>query len=126
MPLTFQNASPWNPSWLSDAHATSKDPKSETTQKRTPSPSKPRLVMPKSRNLPMTTRGPISDAKAREFLLPSSSWGSHCYRRSGYREEPWVLGYVAYIGSVHEKKKEFLDRGPSDWSLSFEGLCIGF
>ena len=31
-------------------------------------------VMPKSQNLPMTTREPISDAKAREFLLPSSSW----------------------------------------------------
>ena len=45
-------------------------------------------VMPKSRNLPMTTREPISDAKAREFLLPSSSWGSHRYRCSSYREEP--------------------------------------
>ena len=40
-------------------------------------------VMPKSRNLSMTTREPGSDAKAREFLLPSSSWGSHRYRRSG-------------------------------------------
>ena len=82
-------------------------------------------VMPKSRNLPMTTREPISDAKAREFLLPSSSWGSHHYRHSGYREEPQVWGYIAYIGSVHEKK-EFLGRGMSDWSLSFEGLCVGF
>ena len=36
-------------------------------------------VMPKSRNLPMTTREPVSDAKAREFLLPSLSWGSHRY-----------------------------------------------
>ena len=36
-------------------------------------------VMPKSRNLAVTTREPISDAKAREFLLPSSSWGSHRY-----------------------------------------------
>ena len=36
-------------------------------------------VMPKSRNLPMTTREPVSDAKARELLLPSSSWGSHRY-----------------------------------------------
>ena len=63
--------------------------------------------MPKSRNLPMTTREPISDAKAREFLLPSSSWGSHRCRRSGYREEPRVLDYIAYIGSVHEKKKNF-------------------
>ena len=34
-------------------------------------------VMPKSRNLPMTTREPISEAKAREFLLTSSSWGFH-------------------------------------------------
>ena len=83
-------------------------------------------VMPKSRNLPMTTREPISDAKARESLLPSSSWGSHRYRRSSYREEPRVLDYVAYIGSVHEKRKEFLGRGTSDWSLSFEGLCVGF
>ena len=40
-------------------------------------------VMLKSQNLPMTTREPISDAKAGEFLLPSSSWGSHCYRGSG-------------------------------------------
>ena len=48
------------------------------------------FVMPKSQNLPVTTREPISDTKAREFLLPSSSWGSHQYRRSGYREELWV------------------------------------
>ena len=41
------------------------------------------FVMPKSQNLPMTTRELISDAKAREFLLPSSSWGSHHYWRSG-------------------------------------------
>ena len=54
--------------------------------------------MPKSRNLPMTTREPISDAKAREFLLPSSSWGSHPYGSSSYREEPWALGRIAYIG----------------------------
>ena len=54
--------------------------------------------MPKSRNLPMTTREPISNAKTREFLLPSSSWGSHRYQRSSYREEPWALGYIAYIG----------------------------
>ena len=40
-------------------------------------------VMPKLRNLSMTTREPGSDAKAREFLLPSSSWGSHRDRRSG-------------------------------------------
>ena len=71
----------------------------------------------------MTTREPISDAKAREFLLPSSSWGSHLC--SSYREELQVLDYMAYIGSVHEKK-EFLGRGTSDWSLSFEGLCVGF
>ena len=44
------------------------------------------IVMLKSHNLPMTTREPISDAKAREFLLPSSSWGSHQHQRSGYRE----------------------------------------
>ena len=64
-----------------------------------------KTVMPKSRNLPMTTREPISDTKAREFLLPSSSWGLHHYRRSGYREELRVLDYIAYIGSVHEKKR---------------------
>ena len=81
-------------------------------------------VMPKSRNLPMTTREQISDAKAREFLLPGSRWGSHRYQRSGYREEPRVLDYIAYIGSIHGKKW-FLGRGTSDWSLSFEGLCVG-
>ena len=24
------------------------------------------------------------------------------------------------------EKKEFLGRGTSDWSLSFEGFCVGF
>ena len=52
---------------------------------------------------PNTTRELISDAKAREFLLPSSSWGSHQYWRSSYREEPWALGYIAYIGYYHVK-----------------------
>ena len=80
--------------------------------------------MPKSQNLPVTTRELISDAKAKEFLLPSSSWGSHCYQRSGYREEPQVLDYIAYIGSIHGKKG-FLGRGTSYWSLSFEALCVG-
>ena len=37
---------------------------------------------------------------------------------------PRVLDYITYIGSVHEKKKEFLGRGMSDWSLTFEGLCV--
>ena len=60
-------------------------------------------IMPKSRNLPMTTREPISDAKAREFLLPSSSWGSHRYWCSSYKEEPWALGYIAYIGYYRAK-----------------------
>ena len=45
---------------------------------------------------------------------------------SGYREEPQVLDYIAYIGSIHGgKKKGFLGRGMSDWSLSFEGFCVG-
>ena len=58
----------------------------EPQQARPPCPSpksQSSPVMPKSRNLPMTTREPVSDAKAREFLLPSSSWGSHHYRHSG-------------------------------------------
>ena len=62
--------------------------------------------------------------KQESFLLPSSSWGSHCYRRSGYREELQVVDYIAYIGSIHGKKG-FLGRGTSDWSLSFEDLCVG-
>ena len=82
------------------------------------------VVVPKSRNLPVTTREPVSDAKARKFLLPSSSWGSHRYRHRGYTEEPRVLDYIAYIGSIHGKKG-FLGRGTSDWSLSFEDLCVG-
>ena len=60
-------------------------------------------VMPKSWNLPITTREPISDAKAREFLLPSFSWGSHQYRCSSYREQPWALGFIVYIGYSHAK-----------------------
>ena len=61
------------------------------------------FVMPKSRNLPMTTREPISDAKVREFLLPSSSWVSHRYWRSSHREEPWALGYIAFVGYYRAK-----------------------
>ena len=76
-----------------------------------------------SRNLPMTTREPISDAKARELLLPSSSWGSHRYRRSSYREGPRALGYIAYIRSVHGKKR-FLGRGTSDWSLYLKDCVL--
>ena len=45
----------------------------------------------------------MSDAKARESLLLSLSWGSHRYRRSGYGKEPRVLGYIAYIGNIHVK-----------------------
>ena len=59
--------------------------------------------MPKSQNLPMTTQEPMSDAKARESLLPSSSWGSHRYRLSCYGEEPRVWGYIAYIGYIRVK-----------------------
>ena len=59
--------------------------------------------MPKSQNLPMTTQELMSDAKARESLLPSSSWGSHCYRCSSYGEEPGVLGYTGYIGYIRVK-----------------------
>ena len=62
-----------------------------------------RSVMPKSQNLPVTTRELISAAEAREFLLPSSSWGSHRYQRSGYREEPRVWGYTAFIGNIQVK-----------------------
>ena len=65
-----------------------------------------RGFMPKPRNLPITTREPISDAKAREFLLPSSSWGSHRYGCSSYREEPWALGYMAYIGYSRGKSSK--------------------
>ena len=73
--------------------------------------------MPKLRNLPMTTREPISDAKAREFLLPSSSWGSHRYRRSSYREEPWALGYIAYIGYSCVKNSK--NRSLQVWLVTF-------
>ena len=59
--------------------------------------------MPKSQNLPMTTWEPMSDAKARESLLPSLSWDFHHYGRSGYGEEPRVLGYIAYIGYIRVK-----------------------
>ena len=69
-------------------------------------------------------QGAGSDAKAREFLLPSSSWGSHPFLHSGYREEPQILDYIAHIGSIHGKKG-FLGRGTPDWSLSFKGLCVG-
>ena len=74
----------------------------------------PCIVMPNSWNLPMTTREPISDAKAREFLLPSSSWGSHRYWRSSYREEPWALDYIAYIGYSRAK-----NGSPLVWLVTF-------
>ena len=60
------------------------------------------VVVPKSRNLPVTTREPVSDAKARKFLLPSSRWGSHWHRCSGYREGALSFGlhclYREYSG----------------------------
>ena len=74
-------------------------------------------IMPKSRNLPMTTREPISDAKAREFLLPSSSWGSHRYWCSSYKEEPWALGYIAYIGYYRVKNSK--NRSLRVWLVTF-------
>ena len=77
-----------------------------------------------SREISQGPPGSRYPMQKQETLLPSSSWGSHHYQRSGYREEPWVLDYIAYIGSVHGKKG-FLGRGMSDWSLSFEGLCVG-
>ena len=45
-------------------------------------------VMPKSQNLPMATREPISNGKTREFLLPSSSWDSHRYLCVRARPDP--------------------------------------
>ena len=84
--------------------------------------------MPKSRNLPMTTREPISDAKARGFLLPSLSWGSHRYQCSGYREEPRVLGYVAYIGNI-QVKGDFQAEGHPIVTFFYRVVCgflIGF
>ena len=63
--------------------------------------------------------------KQESFYYQARARALHHYRRSGYREEPRVLDFIAYIGSVHEKRKEFLGRGTSDWSLSFERLCVG-
>ena len=65
-------------------------------------------VMPKSQNLPMTTGEPISNAKARKFLLPSSRWGSHWHRCSGYREGALSFGlhclYREYSGERVTKR----------------------
>ena len=47
---------------------------------------------------PIDHQGADIWCKTRAFLLLSSCWGSHWYRRSGYWEEPPVLGYIAYIG----------------------------
>ena len=84
--------------------------------------------MPKSQNLPKTTRELTSNAKAREFLLPSWSWGSHHHRHSGYGEEPRALGYNAYRVFSQEKfeKREFPGWEMSNWLPSVEGLGVGF
>ena len=49
------------------------------------------------------------------------------YWLSGYREEPRVLGYIAYIGSREKFEKwEFLGWETANWSPSVEGLGVGF
>ena len=62
-------------------------------------------VMPKSRNLPMTTREPISDARAR-VCITKLELGLPPYWGSSYREEPWALGYIAYIGYYRTKNSK--------------------
>ena len=61
-----------------------------------------------------------------EFLLPSSSWDSHRYQHSSYREEPWALGYIAYIGYSCVKISKKTGVSVSDWSPSGEGLGVEF
>ena len=83
--------------------------------------------MPKLWNLPMTTKEPISDAKAREFLLPSSSWGSHRYRlgRSPELElgNKNSLAFASDIGSLVVIGR-FRDLGITDlgWGNGFLGI----
>ena len=62
--------------------------------------------------------------KQESFYYQAQAGSPTGYRHSGYREEPQVLDYIDYIGSIHGKKG-FLGRGTSDWSLSFEGFCVG-
>ena len=68
-------------------------------------------VMPKLRNLPMTTRDPVSDAKAREFLLPSSSWAPTLTVAAAKERSPelWVtlLIYVGYSRAKNLKNGSF-------------------
>ena len=43
--------------------------------------------------------------KQESFYYQAQAGSPTGYRHSGYREEPWVLCYIAYIGSVHGKKR---------------------
>lgn len=43
--------------------------------------------------------------KQESFYYQARAGAPTGYRHSGYREEPWVLRYIAYIGSVHGKKR---------------------
>ena len=42
--------------------------------------------------------------KSKRVFITKLELGVPLYRHSCYREEPRVLDYIAYIGSVHEKK----------------------
>ena len=43
--------------------------------------------------------------KQESFYYQARAGAPTGYRHSGYREEPWVLRYIAYIGRVHGKKR---------------------
>ena len=65
--------------------------------------------------------------KQESFYYQARAGAPTRYRRSGYREEPRVLGYIAYIGSREKFEKwEFLGWETSNWSPSVEGLGVGF
>ena len=66
---------------------------------------------------PNDHQGADTNAKAREFLLPSSSWGSHRYWHSSHREEPWVLGYIAYI--EYSRAKNSKNGSLQVWLVTF-------
>ena len=91
------------PDWL--LHATSEKGLVNTPEIQVRAVSQSLMLCP-SLKISQWPPGSRYRCKSKRVLLPSTSWGSHWYRRSSYREEPWALGYIAYIGYYRAKNSK--------------------
>ena len=71
----------------------------------------------------MTTREPISNAKEESFYYQAGAGAPTNIDKAAIGRSPgfWI---TLLIWGVYMEEKGFLGRRTSDWSLSFEGLCV--